>query len=110
MQKQIDKLITSSSLCLSAADLVFLTALAIISYKAWNAINKRETAEREIEDGSKMLEQRIIERTADIYREVYEREKIEERLLESKNKYKKLSQEFNTLLDAIPELNKFRNI
>ncbi|MCL4456688.1 MAG: ATP-binding protein [Nitrospirae bacterium] len=100
---RLTKVIAGSSVCLSLAGLVFLAAVGIISYKARNAINTREQAEREVAEANERLEQRVIERTAELYKEVSARREVEKGLLESEGRYKKLSEEFNALLDAIPD-------
>ena len=79
---RIERGIAGSSVCLSLAGLVFLAAVVITSYKARNALNMHEQAEREVAEANERLEQRVMERTAE---------------------YKKLSEEFDTLLNAIPD-------
>jgi PAS domain S-box-containing protein len=81
-KNRIERVIAGSSVCLSFAGLVFLAAVVITSYKARNAVNMRERAEREVAEANERLEQRVMERTAE---------------------YKKLSEEFDALLNAIPD-------
>jgi PAS domain S-box-containing protein len=100
---EIYSFITASSICLYAVGLVFLSAVLIISYKALNALKLRERAEMETSKANEMLELRVMQRTAELYGEVYKRKEIEDGLIESKERYKKLSQQFNALLDAIPD-------
>ncbi len=100
---RIERVIAGSSVCLSLAGLVFLAAVVITSYKARNAVNMHEQAEREVAEANERLEQRVMERTAELYNEVSARREVEKGLWESKSRYKKLSEEFNTLLDAIPD-------
>jgi signal transduction histidine kinase len=73
-------------------------------------ITERKQMEEALHKAHSELEMRVNERTAELLKinkellnEIAERKKIERALRDSENKFKKLSQEFNVLLDAIPD-------
>ncbi len=79
-------------------------------YAVARDITERKQAEEALQKARDELEIRVQERTAEIVKaneelmaEINERKKIEMELQGSEIRYKRLSQEFNVLLDAIPD-------
>ncbi len=79
-------------------------------YAVARDITGRKKAEEALQQARNELELRVKERTAELVKaneelmaEINERKKIEMELQGSEIRYKRLSQEFNVLLDAIPD-------
>ena len=73
-------------------------------------VSERKKAEEEIRKAKDELELRVEERTSEMRKmneqlkeEVSERKTAVEALLKSESKYRNLTQEFNALLDGIPD-------
>ena len=82
----------------------------LLFIRAQREIKERKMAEEKLEKAYSELEDKVKERTADLdkanknlLKEIEERKKIQEALAHSEAKFKKLYQEFRTLLENIPD-------
>ncbi|MBI5408605.1 MAG: PAS domain-containing protein, partial [Nitrospirae bacterium] len=106
----IDPLFRTVGYVIVALCLFIGGAVTLLYTMASRDIIARRQAEDKLSKAYGELETRVLERTADLNRvnlqlkaEIWERSRVEKALTESEAKYKKLSQEFQALLDTIPD-------
>ena len=89
---------------------VWSLIVAATSAGLWNREARRRRAEDALQEAKEGLEIKVAERTWELTmsneslsQELFERRRAEEALRESEGKFRNLSEQFNTLLDAIPD-------
>jgi len=109
-EKLINPLLRTAGYIIMALCVVIGLSVFFLYRKANGDIIARRLAEDKLSAAYEELENRVTERTTDLNQanrqlkaEILERSRMEDALAENETKFRKLSQEFKALLDAIPD-------
>ncbi|MBI5055880.1 MAG: response regulator [Nitrospirae bacterium] len=109
-EKLINPLVRTAGYIIMALCVVIGLSVFFLYKKASGDIIARRLAEEKLSTAYEELENRVTERTTDLNQantqlkaEILERSRMEDALAEGEAKFRKLSQEFQALLDAIPD-------